>query len=812
MRPTLTATYRIQFNRSFPLIKIKELICYLKKMGVSHIYCSPVLESIKGSNHGYNVVNLERINPELGGEDEFIKMSKLVHENGMGWIQDIVPNHMAMSSQNVYLQDIFKNGPKSHYYNLFDVFHSTNFQSKKIDLPILGTTYERALKDKIISKNGQMIEIEGEKFSLLTNSGTTFGQNLRLEDLLKFQYFRPLYYRAALSGTNYRRFFSVNSLIAIRPEKYFSLVMGKVTELERKGLIDGYRIDHIDGLFEPGRFISKTKHKKDVFVFVEKILGKNEKIQPSWSCDGTTGYDFLFYCTYLFIDGKNKSELLRVYRKFTDESTDLQKIIQCAKYSYMNKHFISEIDYVTDIFFKFIKNRVYGQECNIHSLRNALTDLLANIPVYRTYVPNASSFETLEKAIESSRKSSKDNDAFYVLERLLHDKASTRLFKRLEQFMPAITAKSIEDNAFFRYVPLVSANEIGCDPASFSISPEEFHKFNLDRFRVSPNSINTLSTHDTKLGEDLRAKINVISEIPEEWEKYIQLWNSNNMKFKTNDFPSNNDEYYFYQILLALDPSKWDSKFEERVSNQMLKMARESGANTDWDQKNDIYEKALLCFIHKSMNNVKFRKSYNEFYNRIEPYGSLNSISQNVLKITAPGIPDTFQGSELTNNFFTDPDNRIPANFSLLSQELEYVVDQYQKGNFSAFLENLSNGRLKLLTSYVLLNLRKRSNVFLGEYVPLSIHGKLKDNLIAFSRVYKKETMIVVVPIKIASLNGDLPLSTVWKDTRLILNDHGLHKFTDIFTNEVYEVRNSVRVENIIRIFPFSVLIEGAHK
>ena len=807
-----TSMYRLQFNRSFPLSEIGGLISYLKKLGVSHIYSSPILESVKGSNHGYNVVNFEQINPELGSEEEFVQMSELVHRNEMGWIQDIVPNHMAISSQNVYLQDIFRNGPKSHYYNLFDVFHSTNFQSKKIDLPILGTTFETALKDKVILKNGQTIEIGGETFALRTNFGAPSSRNVKLEDLIKFQYFRPVYYRSALAGTNYRRFFSVNSLIAIRPEKYFSLVMGKLRKLEEKGFIDGYRIDHIDGLFDPRGFISRIKRNKGAYVFVEKILDKNEKVQPLWLSDGTTGYDFLFRCTYLFVDKKNRSKLLGIYRKFTGESIDLQRIIQDAKHHYMEKRFVSEIDYVTDIFFKFAREKVYGQECNIHSLRAALSELLVNIPVYRTYIPDKHSFEILERAIENAKESSAEGDALDILKRVLHDKTSTEIFKRLEQFMPAITAKSTEDKAFFLYVPLLSINEVGCDPELFSVSPEEFHQFNLERSKVSPNSINTLSTHDTKLGEDLRAKINVISEIPEAWEKYIQSWSSFNVKFKINDSPSKKDEYYFYQILLAQNPSEWDSKFEDRVCNQMLKMARESGTNTDWDQKNETYEETLLNFIRASMNDTKFRESYMEFYNRVAPYGALNSVEQNLLKITSPGVPDVFQGSELANNFFTDPDNRIAANFSLLSRELEYVVDQYRKGNFNAFLDNLSSGRLKLLTSYVLLNFRNRSKVFSGKYIPLQVHGKLKNNIIAFSRVYKKETMIVVVPIRTAFLNGVLPLSNVWKDTRLTLGDNKLHKFIDVFTNDVYEVKNSVKVENIMRTFPFAVLTEGVLK
>lgn len=811
MRPALTSTYRIQFNRYFPLSKIKELLSYLKKLGISHIYSSPILQSSRGSNHGYDTINLGFVNPEIGGEEEFVRMSTLVHRNGMGWIQDIVPNHMAMSADNVYLKDIFEKGTHSPYYGLFDLFHSTNFRDKRIDLPILSTYYEKVLLGDRIKIAGNSIEIEGINFPLY--SGTLEKENpgsSTLEDIIGSQFFRPLYFKSAISGTNYRRFFSVNSLIALHTEKYFRLIMGKILELEHAHLIDGFRIDHIDGLYDPGKFIMKLRRATHAVIYVEKILTGEEKLETTWRCEGTTGYDFLFHCTYLFVDGEKMEELIGIYRRFTGDMDDPEEMIMKRKYEYMDRYFVSEIDYLADIFLDYVKRRPYGQEINNHIIRNALKDMLTHIPIYRTYTPGKAAFEILIGAIRTARRDSSNDTGLYALERMLGEMESLRLFMRLEQFMPALTAKSTEDNVFFRYVPLISLNEVGCDPMRLSISTDEFHSFNAVRQSRFPNTINTLSTHDTKLGEDLRARISVISEFPEIWESRIYVWNRMNRDGLAQDRPSRKDEYYLYQILLAKDPRGWNETFRRRVEGQLIKAVRESEENTGWIDPDSGYENALLSLLKGAMSNEKFKKDYGVFYDLISLYGSLYSVCENILKMTSPGIPDIYQGSELINEYLTDPDNRAVVDFEKLSAELEETIREHEMGLFDDLLKNIRNGRLKLLVTYILLNLRKKFSAFQGDYTPLEVKGKCRDHIFAFSRHADKHILVVAVPIRIASSSGHLPTGSFWEDTEIIFDSKSEHEFVDVFTREVHKFEHGIPLREIFDKFPFSVLMGGA--
>ncbi len=810
MKRSVISTYRLQFNSSFPLSEVRALIEYLKRLGVSHIYSSPILQSSSGSNHGYDTVNLEMINPEIGGEEQFREMSTLVHNEGIGWIQDVVPNHMAINSQNVYLQDIFENGTLSKYHGLFDVFHSRNFGDSRIVLPILTTNYERAVTEGKIKVTGNTIDIEGSPFRV---SRKTYNQDISTSDFSRFmirQYFRPVYFRSAISGTNYRRFFSVNSLIAVRPERYFQLIMGKILELQRAGLIDGFRIDHIDGLYNPKGFISKLWRLTASPIYVEKILTEDEELEPSWPCTGTTGYDFLFHCNFLYVAGKNKEIIMDTYKEFTGDKEFLIDMVKKRKYEYMDNYFVSELDYLTDIFFDYLRKKPYGQEVNMHSVRNALKELLAHLPVYRTYVPEENSFAILKKALADARDHSYEDIGLDAVERMVDDQDSLHLFRRLQQFMPAIIAKSLEDAMFFRYVPLISLNEIGCDPGRFSITIQEFHEFNFRRSKSRPDSMNTLSTHDTKLGEDLRAKIGVISELPDEWRSSIATWNHINRDGWNSKYPSSKDEYYLYQILLAKSPDQWDEQFELRVRRQMLKAARESEEYTEWNSINSDYESAMIDFLSRAMKNEAFRVSYQRFYNRISLYGSLYAVCQNILKMTSPGIPDTYQGSELENNYFTDPDNRSVVDFKRLSKELDEIVRRFDSGKLGNLDDDLRSGRIKLLVTHILLNMRKSSKVFSGDYIPLETSGRYRDEILAFSRRTKNEVLVVAVPLNIASSGNSLPMGPFWEDTGIVMDRLDGYKFTDVFTEEARKLNGTLLVRDMFDRFPFSVIVGDA--
>lgn len=792
----INSTYRIQFNKNFKFNDVFNIVDYLKLLGLKCIYSSPVLKSVSGSNHGYDVTDYETINPEVGGEKDFIKLSSFLHKNNIFWIQDIVPNHMAMSSENKYIQDVFKNGQNSSYYNLFDVFKTENF-GKKIILPFLGKTYEESLNDFSIIDD--KIKIENSLYNISNNS-YNFKENIndryKMHDFLIMQNFNPKYWKTSISGTNYRRFFSVNSLIAVNTMDYYDLINKKIIELSEKGLIDGFRVDHIDGLFDPEEFLLKL-NENNKYIYIEKILKNNEKLNKNFKCNGTTGYDFLFYCNYLFTDKNNENKLKNVYFKFINKKLNFNKMLRQRKLYYINNYYKSELNYLSQLFYDNVKNKIYGNECSFDGFMDTIKNIFLNINLYRTYLPeNKNIIINILKRIKSYEagamiKMINENDLY--------------CFKRLEQFMPAITAKNLEDNMFFRYNLLVSLNEVGCDPLKFNVSVNEMHRFNRYRLKNMPLSINALSTHDTKYGEDLRGKINVISEMPDEWDNYLNLWNNINRKYIKNI--DQNDIYYYYQILLSEDPVKWNSKFYERVKNQMIKIIREGSVNSDWNNINSEYEGNIIYFIKNTMNDKEFIDSYEEFYKKIIIYGNINSISQEIIKITAPGIPDNYQGSEFKNNNFTDPDNRNTIDFNLLKNELNNVIKYYENNNYNEILNLLYSNNFKLLINYLLLNLRnKDSDLFNGEYIEIKSKGKYKNNVFSFARKYNKKILIIIIPIKISFLNGKLPVKVFWDNTEIISKKSLYGVYYNLLDKEYYHINGNTKLSYLINIFPFALL------
>ncbi len=794
----IQSTYRIQFNKNFKFNDVYNIIDYLKNLGINCVYSAPILKSVSGSNHGYDVIDYENINPEIGSENDFIKLSSFLHENNILWLQDIVPNHMAMNYQNKYLQDVFKNGEKSIYYNLFDIFKTKNFD-KKIILPFLGKTYDKSLKDFKIINN--QIKIENSLYNISNNSYNFEINNIKeMNNFINIQNFDPKYWRICISGTNYRRFFSVNTLIAVNTMEYYDLINKKIIELTKNNLINGFRVDHIDGLFEPEKFLKKL-NENNKYIYIEKILKMNEKLNKNFKCNGTTGYDFLFYCNYLFTNKNNEKKLKDIYFKFINKNLNFKKMLKDRKLYYINNYFKSELNYLSELFYENVKNEIYGRECTVDGFKNTIIYIFLNIDLYRTYLP-----ENKDILINILKK--KKSYESIAMIKMINDN-DLYCFKRLEQFMPAITAKNLEDNMFFRYNLLVSLNEVGCKPLKFSISIKEMHKFNKYRLNNMPLTMNTLSTHDTKYGEDLRSKINVISEIPDIWYDYLNKWNNINKKYLKD--VDKNDLYYYYQILLAENPLKWDSNFYERVKNQIIKIIREGNVNSDWNNINNKYEDNLINFIKKSIFNKKFIDSYKNFYNRIILYGNINSISQSIIKITSPGIPDNYQGSEYINNNFTDPDNRKTINYDFLKNKLNEIINYYNDNNYDKILDLLYSDNFKLLINYILLNFRKdHNNLFNGEYIVINSNGKYKNNIFSFLRKYKNEVLIVIIPLNIAIYNK-MPLKDFWEDTEIILKKYNNKKYYNLLNKKYYDINNK-KLSYLLDIFPFAILYSGENE
>lgn len=698
----LLSTYRLQ---PIKFTEIRRNLDYFVKLGVTHLYLSPVLKARPSSSHGYDVVDHSSINDELGGEEEYKKLIDEARRKGLGIIQDIVPNHMAVHHTNWRLVDALKNGKGSKYYSYFDFYE----EEEKIKIPILG---DRNFKitwvnnEPFVDYNGNLFPINEESKKYLNN----------IEELLLHQYYETVDWREYPS---YRRFFAVNELIAVRQELdwVFEESHDKILQFD----VDGFRIDHIDGLYNPEEYLLrlKTKTGDKKFIFVEKILSINEKLRWDF-IDGTTGYDFLNYSNLLFTD--NEGKISEIYNKIFD--VNLDKLIVETKKKIIDSMFKHDIE-------RIAKSLGLPYE--------EVREFLSCLKIYRTYI---------------TEKDWRDEDLIKQCSPKVYEamKRNVNAFMKLQQYMPAVYAKSYEDTVLFIYNRLISLNEVGSDLHYYSIPCEEFHKFNMGR--VGSLSFNATSTHDTKFSEDVRMRISSISEIPGEWEKKVNEWHE-----LLSPAIDRNDEYRLYQTLVGSFEG-FNDDYKERLKNHMSKALREAKVNTDWANPNVAYENKVFSTIDRMFESEKFKESFMEFEKLIDEMGKIKSLSLVALKVTSPGVPDFYQGLENFRYLLTDPDNRRPVTFEDLPEKFSYNL--------------FNSGKIKAYVTRVLLKFRKELGDFFltSSYKPL----KLERGLCGYMRGDK----VIVIIKTLAS-----------RDYTITLND----EYTDIITGE--RLRGQVRVEKL---------------
>jgi len=843
----ITSMYRIQFWKGFNFQDLKPVIPFLKKLGVDAIYSSPILKSTQGSTHGYDVTDFQQVNGELGGEEGLFDISNMVHSEGMKWIQDTVPNHMAVNNENIYLSDVYKFGRKSFYWNLFDFMNTPEFRNR-IDLYILGDPYEEALnsgKISVVNPKNPCIKVYDQEFPMsetgLSMIKSISGGNVNNESLERInsdpamihsilirQNYRIKYWKSGIEGTNYRRFFSVNSLIAIRTEntKYFALTMQKLLTLFQKGIVDGFRLDHIDGLYSPENFLLRfARGTGNAPVWVEKILTGSERLRKSWKTLGTTGYDFLYYCTYIFIDNSRRRELRDFYTRFSEMRKSPGQMIYENKKAYIRNSFSHEVNFLSHIFYDFFHEKIYGQDITYNKTREFIEELLMSFSIYRTYLTTGSRnpedmrimHETINLAGKRSGLKDVQKCMILMLDSAFMDGKALYCFQKLQQFIPATIAKSMEDRTFFQYNMIIALNEVGCLPEKFSVSRKSFHSYMKFRSVHWPMAMSTLSTHDTKLGEDTRARITSITHMVHLWTEYVEKWHKMNLNHKVvggnKEFPTKNHEYYLYQILLAQDPDIWveNARFKDRIHAQMIKAIREDGTMTDWNFPDEMYEDSLSRFIDGIMGNPEFRTSFREFYVKDQYVGMLISISQNIIKLTAPGIPDIYQGSEGLNLNFTDPDNRGNVDYKHSEELLEKAIKMHDQGNYEGICNGWKDGTLKIFINFILLNFRRNNpDLFLsGDYQEIETTGAFESKILSFCR--RKGSSIIIVTVMLKNENiGESHMQTgmdEWKDTAIKI-PHGYHgSYRDVFTGKVFSDSESLKVGEMFSQFPFSVII-----
>jgi len=909
MRPTTipTATYRLQFHAGFTFDDATAIVAYLHTLGVSHAYASSYLAAVPDSQHGYDVADPTRLNPEVGTDAAYRTWIATLRAQGMGHILDLVPNHMGIAkSANPWWQDVLENGPSSPYAPVFDIdWHPLKPElENKVLIPILGDSsgavlerqeitlrydegvfslryydtalpvapgsYARILEtdiESLIATLGDESIDAAEYLSILTairrlpgrgeisraarierarekevikrrlaaltrecsivrhhvarvvslfngvaNNPRSFD---RLDDLLGAQAYRLAHWRVAAEEINYRRFFDINELAAIRMEDpdVFARVHGFVYDLVREGLLDGFRIDHVDGLFDPGDYLGRLQARarevrpdlfsteRPLFVVVEKILGLDEPL-PDWPTQGTTGYDFLAQVNGLFVDRQNEKPFNAVYENFARLRTSFREIAYRSKQLVLRLSMASELNVLAHQLNRFSERNRHYRDFTLNSLTQAIREIIATFPVYRTYVTQREEpigerdRRYVEHAVAEAKRRNpgRPRAVFHFVRDLLLKQADfisagdrsehLRFVGKFQQVTSPVTAKGIEDTALYNYNRLVSLNDVGCEPDRFGIAPERLHAWLQMRAARWPHALSASSTHDTKRSEDVRARLNVLSELPGAWKQAIGRWARINRRARATidgvSYPSRNEEYLLYQTLVGTWPfaamdETTEAQYSDRMVQYMLKAMREAKVVTSWINPSERHEAAMVAFVSAIVapDNTAFREDFLPFQQRIARLGIYNSLAQLALKIGAPGIPDFYQGTELWEFSLVDPDNRRPVDYC----RRKALLTSVQQQTIDDVMAEPTDDRLKIFVSTRLLHFRgERPNLFaFGAYEALAIEGARRDHAYAFARRHEGSTVIVVVPRLVAGLVPDAdapPLGErVWGDTRVHVPD-----------------------------------------
>jgi (1->4)-alpha-D-glucan 1-alpha-D-glucosylmutase len=922
------ATYRIQFNSEFGFDNAEKIVDYLTNLGVSELYASPIFKARSGSTHGYDVVDPTQLNSELGTPEMFDQLVHSLQQHHIGWLQDIVPNHMAYDSENYYLMDVLENGLDSPYLQYFDIAWNSPFGNTNEQLlaPLLGDFYGECLENGQIQLNydqegltvnyyGLRIPVRLESYatflvknlgklaktlgrrnpdfikllavlymlrSLPTESGgrqrqdqTEFVKGIlwelytsnpdvkafidediktfngepghsdsfnSLDKLLSEQFFRLAYWKVGAEEINYRRFFTVNELISVKIEdsKVFNHTHDLICKLVQEGKFTGLRIDHIDGLYNPKQYLERLRERTEgTYILAEKILQPGEDLPEDWNIQGTSGYDFLNYLNGIFCQTENQEKFDKIYQKIRGDKPQFEQIVLNKKHLILDKNLAGDLDNLVVLLKNISRKYRYGNDFTLNGLKRAIAEVLTRFPIYRTYITENGISEQDRQYIQTVIQAAKDNAPFSnnelnFIEKVLlleYDDSLTEEEKqrwlyfvmRMQQYTGPLMAKGVEDTAFYVYNRLLSLNEVGGNPERFGVSIAEFHEFNRERQNSWNAAMNASATHDTKRGEDLRARLNVLSEIPDEWETHVKKWRDINRSLKTQGkgmmMPDANDEYGLYQTLVGAFPFEEHEMegFSERVQGYITKAIREAKVYTAWLRPNNAYEEACVNFaraILEPSEQNQFLKEFLPFQKRIASYGIFNSLSQTLIKITSPGIPDFYQGAELWDLSLVDPDNRRPVNFEQRRTYLNEIQNAAKTDVLQLIqelLDNKPNGKIKLFLIKQALAIRAQYHLVFqqGPYIPLEVTGQFKDHAIAFARQDGATTIVTIVPRFLTSLiqPEQNPLGEeVWADTK-ILSPSDSKRWHNAFSQQKIEGDQYIMLGDALNHFPVALLI-----
>ena len=810
------STYRVQLRPEFTLRDAAEIVPYLRALGISHLYASPILQAVPGSTHGYDVVDYNRVSAELGGQAAFDRLQQALRENGMGMVLDIVPNHMAMHPTNPWWWDVLTHGPSSRYAWYFDV--EWNLQTgrslpagrsaNQVLVPVLGDQYGRVLEDGQIrlvfhedagrkkpfgdhegsfrggtydegtfivqygdqhfpvdpgslgillntaaqnSGSGELAELAAafdrlpkadepgraeetqdryrqsealrERLQALVRGQPAVGEAIRavvavvnaspdvLDAFLARQNYRLAYWKISASELGYRRFFDINTLVGLRMEdlEVYRDTHALVLLMIQRGDLEGLRIDHPDGLSDPRLYFDRLRaDAPNAWIVIEKILEPGERLPDTWPVQGTTGYDFLNRVNGLWVNPRAEEALTHFYRQFTNGSHQhFESLMRKKKLLAANEVLGSDLNYLTELFSRVCDLHRRYRDTSLRDLRAALAETAAGLPVYRTYLrpggsastepgpaPSPADAAVIERAIQSAKDHRPDLDPRLldflgeILMMRLSGPLEEDLVRRFQQFTGPLMAKGVEDTAFYIENRLIALNEVGGDPARFGLSPADFHRACQETQARWPYTMLDTSTHDTKRSEDVRARLDAITELDGEWIDAVRRWTEMNERHRVGEWPDHNTEYLLYQTLVGAWPIS-----TERVVEFLQKAGREARVYTTWTAPIQDHEEAVAAFAAAILADTRFTADLETFVARVLEPGRINSLAQTLLKITTPGIPDFYQGTELWNLSLVDPDNRRPVDFAHSRRLLEQLRPETTP---EEVLEHMDSGLPKL--------------------------------------------------------------------------------------------------------------------
>jgi (1->4)-alpha-D-glucan 1-alpha-D-glucosylmutase len=947
--PEILATYRLQLHAGFTLADARALVPYLSRLGVSHLHCSPLLRSRRGSTHGYDVVDPTMLDPELGTEADLAELHRTLAGHGMGIVLDIVPNHMAASAENPAWEDVLAHGPASRFARWFDIdwrasepdlrsrlllpvlgeprvevlrrgelalaveqgvprvrYFEHTFPLDPSTLPAvlrpalagcreaLGAEHPRctalaaaleglrrlprrtardagAIAERRRASTAALAQLAGAAGDpavqrALETAAAAFGEGPggahRLSRLLDAQVYRLVHWRRAAREINYRRFFDVNDLVALHMEdpEVFAQTHALLLEWRARGWVDGFRIDHPDGLLDPLGYLARLaptafpEAPSAPSIFVEKILSHGEHLRPEWPVAGTTGYDFLNLAESLFIPAEGFARLEDDYRRVIRQPLAFADLVRAGKRLVLESALSAGVRRLAERLHRLGAARPEAPAPSVPALARALTETIAALPVYRTYVdertpvPTGEDRRLLEGALAEARARGRAGAAALDLlgavlladdERLRapeHEGARLRVVQRFQQLSGPAAAKGVEDTAFYAYAPLLSRNEVGGGPeAPLDRALADFHAGNAERAARWPRSLLAVTTHDTKRTADVRARLDQLAELPDQWAERLHRWRRHNVGFKRTvrgrRVPDPATVHHLFQAMVGIWPLEPPSvgtldALRERLDGYMLKAAREAKRWTSWTDPDPEFEDALQADVEALLSPARSPRLLDDLERwaaAIGPAGYWTGAARAVLHLASPGIPDLYQGDELWNLALVDPDNRRPVDYPRRIELLDEIDREWGKGGDSRreYLRALGrrpeDGRLKLhLIRAALAARRQRPAAFASAvYRPIAAQGPASDRVVAFARGGDGDQIVVAVPRLIGArlISAGIPPTdpAIWHGTVLPIPPAWPRRWTCALTGEpVAAGPDGFALGSLFGLLPAALLLADA--